>query len=400
MKFSIFLLVVFLLLQGTTVFAQELDGNQPPVLVQSTKKVDSQLKIIYPIECHFTSQLTAEQLILVDDPTHWQVRGENKTYSIREIQFPLKKDKCTLIGDWDIYDNLTISFNGGAEVIVKTEDATGQTTRWGFGKGQSFDFNIQRLANQESFYAFEHNFKVKAIERNLSLAGNGIWLRSFSLDISSKGIFASDDTVRNGTQSSIGLALNPFYFAAGLIYRSEVNFSYQVETRMNQAEDQLFDVIDQKIKLGLEVELPYTNYPIYKLHARTGYAHLAMPLTLSFGYLFGGKSTDVIGKMDRLDFGARYELAFSPYLIVQGEWQHARFLKAPIGFDSQADYYSIAFAQDLDAVKKSLGFLKFILGSEDEIRGKNFIFFRISNGRKAPAFQDVDEKAFGFGTYF
>jgi hypothetical protein len=93
-------------------------------------------------------------------------------------------------------------------------------------------------------------------------------------------------------------------------------------------------------------------------------------------------------------------LAFSPYLIVQGEWHRTNFINAPIGFDNHATYYSIAFAQDLDAVKKTLGFLKFVLGPEEEIRGKNFIFFRISNGRKAPAFQDIDEKSFGFGTYF
>jgi len=399
MKLKLILLALFLLF-GAVAFSQTFDENNPPVLIQSTKVINGKYKTIYSIRVTFTAAVEDSNLTTVRNPGNWQVWGVSKTYSIDTVQLSFKKNKCNLVGNWDIYDNLFLRFKGGSEKVVKTDEATGKTTHWGFGKGEAFDVNVQRLASQKNLFAFQHQIKVKAIERNLTLVGNGIWLRSLSLDVISNGTFASDDTVRNGTQSSIGLALNPYYFAAGLIYRSEFNFSYQVETRMNQAEDQLFDVIDQKMKLGVELELPFTNYPIYKLHTRTGYARLAMPLTIDFNYLFGGNGDGTFGSFDRLDFGARYELAFSPYLIVQGEWQHSKFLNAPVGFDDSANFYSIAFAQDLDAVKKTLGFLKFVLGPEDEMRGKNFIFFRISNGRKAPAFQDVDEKAFGFGTYF
>lgn len=390
----------FFILTDGAILGQTLDRSKPPVLTQSTKRIAGKLKTIYPIECNFTAELSDDELGIAENPTNWQIRGENKVYSISEIEFPLKKNKCMLIGDWDIYDNLSLVFNNQAEAIVNTKDSAGKTTRWGFGKGQAFDFNIQRLTNQNDFYAFDHDFKIKAAERSLTLAGSSIWFRSISLNLSSTGTFASDDKVRNGTQSSIGLALNPFYFVAGLIYRSELNFSYQIETKMNEAEDRLFDVIDKKLKLGVEFEVPLTNYPIFKLHTVTGYARLAIPLTVSLDYLFGGEGNNGYDNFDRLDYRASYELAFSPYLIVQGEWHGAKFFGAPTGFDDTATYYSIAVAQDLDAVKKTLGFLKFILGPEEEIRGNNFIFFRISKGRKAPAFEDIYEKAIGFGTYF
>ena len=274
---TIIFLIFFLV--GAEIFGQTLDSSNPPALTQSSKKIDGKLRTIYPIKCNFTATLSATELSIAENPANWQVRGENKVYSISKIEFPLKKNKCTLIGDWDIYDNLSLVFNNQTEVSVNTKDAAGKTTRWGFGKGQAFNFNFQRLANQDNFYAFDHDFKIKAAERNFPVSG-GIWLRSFSLNISSTGTFASDDTVRNGTQSTIGLALNPFYFAAGLIYRSELTFSYQVETKMNKADDKLFDLIDKKLKLGVEVEIPLTNYPIFKLHTVTGYARLAMPLTV------------------------------------------------------------------------------------------------------------------------
>ncbi len=64
-------------------------------------------------------------------------------------------------------------------------------------------------------------------------------------NLHSTGTFASNDTVQNGTESAIELSFNPFYFIGGLIYRSQIILSNQLETKMNAIEDILFDVINQ-----------------------------------------------------------------------------------------------------------------------------------------------------------
>jgi hypothetical protein len=51
-------------------------------------------------------------------------------------------------------------------------------------------------------------------------------------------------------------------------------------------------------------------------------------------------------------------------------------------------------------MKESLSFLKLILGSDQSIQGKHFIFYRISSGQKAPGFENMSEQSFGVGTYF
>jgi len=172
-----------------------------------------------------------------------------------------------------------------------------------------------------------------------------------------------------------------------------------METRMNASSNKLLDVVNHSLKLGLQAEVPYSNYPMFALHSATGYARLAMPLTVDVGYLPEGQDASGKSTSSRWDYGVRYELAFSPYLIIQGEWRGSMFGTPPVGLPSQTWYYSVAFAQDLDVVKKSLGFLTLLLGDEST-QGKHFVFYKISAGRKAPAFQDLKEQSIGFGTYF
>jgi len=256
------------------------------------------------------------------------------------------------------------------------------------------------LAQPKDLFAFDYDLKVKILEYKLSTGGGNFWFRSFSLNLDSNGTFASDDEVRNGTQSSLGVSANPYYFVAGLIYRGEFLISYQVETELNAQENKLLDIVNGHIKVGLEAEIPLTNYPIYLLHTTTGYARLAMPFTLSLHYLPKGVDEKGSATLARLDTQARYELAFSPFFIVQGEGEYSRFFDAPTGFEQNAFYYSVAFAQDLDEVKKTFSFLSLIIGESDEARGKHFIFYRISSGRKAPGFRELSEGSFGFGTSF
>jgi hypothetical protein len=397
------LILLVLILSGGDVSAQELDGNNPPRLIQSSETVDEKTRVIYEIECTFTSDLTDDQKRVLGDPENWRVLGTRKVFGIRKIGFGIAdKTKCWLRGNWDLSDSLSVLFLGEKkeQLRVDAQEVASRTTKWGFGKGKAVDFNARRLTGQEALYAFDFDFNSKILERNLSAGGGGFWFRSLSLDLTSQGTVASDDQARNGTASWVGLAANPYYFAGGLIYGGKLSFSYQLETQMNSQEDKLFDVAHKQFKFGVQAEVPYSNYPIYKLHTITGYVRLAMPLTLSLEYLPEGEDGEGYDALGRLDFKALYELAFSPYLIVRGEWHHTRFFDVPASVDKEASYYSLAFAQDLDVLKKTLGFWNLILGGEDEIRGKHFMFYMISSGRKAPAFQDVYEQSLGFGIYF
>ncbi|MFQ5640517.1 MAG: hypothetical protein ACE5IR_21255 [bacterium] len=359
--------------------------------------------IVYSINCKLKNA-TENNSSAILDARNWAAFNDGKSLEIEQIKWrPRQANTVKLYGNFKGMEKLSVTFlkaNPSQAILVNIDEATVGKTKWGFGKEQAFDFSFRRLTQQKALYAFDHDFKINIFERNLVNNTGGFWLRSMSFNLKSKGTFASDDVVRNGTESSLELAFNPFYFASGLIYRSELKLSYQIDTAMNEAEDKLFDVINRKFLLGLEVELPWTNYPIFKLHTKTGYPRLAMPLTLNFDYSFSGNDGNGNDTLKRLDFKVRYELAFSPYLIIQGRWHRSKFIDALPGMDDTATYYSIAFAQDLDVVKKTLGVLKLLLGPEEEIRGKNFIFFRISKGRKAPAFEDIHEKSFGFGTYF
>ena len=356
----------------------------------------------YFIQCEFAEKDT--DMIIKDSVScldNWKVYGAGKLLAVDRTKWAkTAKTIVDLFGSFVEHDLLTVAFLQGDPVRVEVTSSIAQKTKWGFGKGKAVDFNIRRLAEQEALHAFDYGFKTKILERYLSTGGEGLWFRSLSLDLTSEGTVASHDEARNGTQSSVEFAANPYYFVGGLIYGGKLSFSYQLETQMNAGEDKLFDVAHKQFKFGVQAEVPYSNYPIYKLHTVTGYVRLAMPLTLSLEYLPEGEDGEGYDALGRLDFKALYELAFSPYLIVRGEWHHTRFFDVPAGVDQEASYYSLAFAQDLDVLKRTLGFWNLILGGEDEIRGKHFMFYMISSGRKAPAFEDVYEQSLGFGVYF
>ncbi len=405
---KVLLIIVSLTIQviGQTAFSESLIlksvilvENLVPILDNNSEIISK--KTEYNIHCEFQSADTSDSN-KIKDAENWKIHANGKPIKLEGIKWYKMKPKLVkLIGPFGGEDKLTVAFLNGETVLVDVNSATVGKTKWGFGTGKAIDLNVKRLTTQTALWAFDYNFKINILENNLTAPKGNIWFRSLSLSLSliSNGTIASDDKVRNGTQSSIELIANPLYFVGRLEYGGELSFGYQLETKMNEAEDKLFDIINKQIKLGLETEIPFTNYPIFKLHTKVPYARVAMPLTLSLNYLFEGDD-DGNDTPARVDFKARYELAFSPYLIVHGEWHVSKFFDAPAGFDDTPSYYSIAFAQDLDVVKKTLGFLKFILGPEEEIRGNNFIFFRISNGRKAPAFEDINEKSIGFATYF
>jgi hypothetical protein len=400
------ILMFTLQLLSTEVFPQtlrlenaELTETLTPVRGENNEILSRSIE--YTINCQLENATSGDST-QIKDAANWKVYGDGKLLPLDQIQCKaqMKPNLVKLIGPFMGEDKLTVEFLKGKALLVDISSATVGKTRWGLGKGKAVDFNARRLTEQEAIYAFDFEFNSKILERHLSTGGGGFWFRSLSLDLTSQGTVASDDQARNGTESWVGIAANPYYFAGGLIYGGRLSVSYQLETQMNAEEDKLFDVTHKQFKFGVEAEVPYTNYPIYKLHTVTGYARLAMPLTLSLEYLPEGEGEGGNDALARLDFKAHYELAFSPYLIVRGEWHHTRFFDAPAGTDEEASYYSLAFAQDLDVLKKTLGFWKVILGGEEEIRGKHFMFYMISSGRKAPAFQDTYEQSLGFGTYF
>ncbi len=362
----------------------------------------------YRIDCEFHSIDLGDSNKIrntenkIRDAENWKINANGKSMKPTGIIWVSDKhpELVTLHGPFGGKDNLTVAFLNGEAVVVDIDAATAGKTKWGFGVGKAIDLSVCRLAEQKAFWACDYDFKVNILERNLATPKRNIWFRSLSLSVISNGTIASDDQVRNGAQHSIEITANSFYFVGGFIYSGELLFGYQLETKMDDTNEDLFDIIGKRMKLGLEVEIPFTHYPIYKLHTKVPYARVAMPLTLSLCYLFRGEEADGNDAQARLDFRARYELAFSPYLIVQGEWHGAKFFDAPVDSYETASYYSVAFAQDLDVVKETLGFLKFFLGAEEKIRGKNFVFFKISNGRKPPAFEDISEKSIGFAFYF
>jgi hypothetical protein len=398
-KFTV--LLFFLLIVSSVGFSQTLKNASLTEAVIPITGTDGEVlsrKLEYDINCELFNGVKST---IIKDAVNWKVYGNGKILPLSTILWrEFRPLTVKLVGPFEGYDNLTVEFMDGGAVHVNVDSSAVGGTKWGFGKGKAVDLNLRRLTNQKALYAFDYDLNIKILERTLATPGENFWIRSLSFDAVSTGTLGSSNEIRNGTQSSLGLAIHPFYFVGGLIYEMNVNIAYQLETAMDSSGQALIKCIDKQFKAGLEIEIPYSNYPIYKLHTVTGYARLAMPLILNADYLPKGRNEVGDETPARLDMKARYELAFSPYFIIQGEWNHSLFTENPTGTDRNTDYYSFAIAQDLDVVKETLGFLKLFLGGSEEIRGKNFIFYRISSGKKAPAFQDLREQSFGFGTYF
>jgi hypothetical protein len=356
-------------------------------------------KIVYGIDCRFDakSEIVEDSVLKMDN---WRVYDKDEALKIERISWnEIDSQRVNLYGDFARRENLLVKYKGRG-VKVDVSNIGGYETDWGFGRGKALYLDMYRLQNQKSFFAFDYDFKVGIFERNLSLGSKNFWLGRLSFDLSSEGIIGSDDVMRNGTESSLNIALTSYSYMAGLIYRAELYFGGQLETIMNRDEDKLFDVLGKRYEFGLEAEIPLTNYPIYWVHTHNGYVRRAMPLTVSLRYLPVAGASLGYSLLSRWEVGAEYELAFSPYLILQGEWGYSKFRDVPDGMDCDASYVSLTVAQDIDILKNHIWFLKLIFGSEDDIRGKNFIFYRVTEGQKPPLFEDIRESSFGLSMYF
>jgi len=367
---------------------------------------DSDTMILYKhyvssIDCFFDSWegLTIDDLINVEN---WRVSERDRLIKIEQIKWTAgDSTRVGLYGDFGGFDNLQVSYKDGKKIRVDVSTAVGDGTVWGFGKGKAVNLGISRLTNQKAFYAIDYNTKISIVELNLGSSMHNLWLGSVSFDLKSEGTIGSDDKVRNGTESSLNLTVVPYYYIAGLIYRAEIYFGLGLNTRMDSARDKLFDAAGRRYIFGLEAEIPLTNKPIYELHARTGYVRRAMPLTATVKYAPRAKDAEGYAAFPRWEFGADYELAFSPYLIVRASWMHSRFdlSIADSAFEKNVDYVSLRIAQDLDVVGKIFLPIAKIFGGED-LRNKHFVYFRYSEGRKAPNFEDIKEYSIGYSTYF
>ncbi|RMH69229.1 MAG: hypothetical protein D6675_13290 [Gemmatimonadetes bacterium] len=329
---------------------------------------------------------------------NWQLLADGKPVEILTIHWvPGNADQVKLEVDWqDDPENLTLDFLHRGAVVVTPPPSN----RWNVGEDKTFDFNVHRIVEDDVKYAFDHDIRFHLLRRNWMTPRNGLWLHAISLDGNSIGTIASRDSMRNGSQTAINLVVHPYYFVGGLIYRSEVAVGYQFETRYNPMEDNLLYGVNQSFRFQGVFEIPFTNYPMFKWHQKKGYARLAMPLTVHVGYQPEGEDSEGNSTFARFDFGARYELAFGPYLILQGEYQQTMFQDAPDGV-ADGQYYAISVAQDLTFFTEVFGAMIPFVDLEKQMEaGKNFIFFRYAEGEKAPAFQDVSEKSIGFGSTF
>ena len=235
-----FILTFVLLSLCTETFSQTLEKatlvqSLAPVLSDSGKVLYK--KIEYDINCVLSKTPTPKEdaVINVDN---WRVFDGGELITLEKIVWTsFRATGVKLVGAFKGKDNLTVGFLGAQPIAVTIDSKISQQTKWGFGKGKAFDFNAQRLAQQSALFAFDYDFKVNILERNLMTPQGSFWFRSLSFNLNSEGTFASDDEARNGTQTSLEFAVNPFYFVHGLVYRGQLGFSFQIETQINEAED-------------------------------------------------------------------------------------------------------------------------------------------------------------------
>ena len=370
----------------------------------------AETEVVVYIKCIFKNTVLKDSLMydsLFKTVEKWKILPISAGQTIYKIRTEMvNNERCHvfLYGDFQAKNDYTIKFddpnikmpsNNPLKVEVPKSFSPNNIE---YGEGKSIDLKLSRLAEQKAFYAFEYNFNVNIVKYNFQKVN---LLHNLSLVVNSKGALGTDDTVRNGTQTSLGLELNPYIFinSLGLDYECKLSVSYQIETKTNSKENMVFDILNKSWSFGLKTEIPLTDYPMLWIHEHNFYRRGAMPIILEFNFLPKGKSGSGDSTLQRYDFTASWELAFSPYFIFQGVWSQSNLFNAPVGEDNSPKYWSLSIAQDLDAVKQVLGFLKFILGDGDEIKGKNFIYFKVSDGSKAPAFQKKRELKLGFATY-
>ncbi|MEJ2634578.1 MAG: hypothetical protein P8184_04730 [Calditrichia bacterium] len=398
-KWLLFFNFMFIGLSVSTLRAQNPEAAR---LVRMVEPVENEAgivifrKISYNIECHFSETLSRDSAELAEN---WKITFGDKIVPVTQILWKRTlANRVILMGEFNIHDAYVLQYMQGKPIQVQKDSSMSGISPWAFGRGKALDMAVRRLADKKALLALDYKFNVNILERYLTSLQGNFWFRDLSFNMLSEGTLAADESVRNGTRTALGLATAPYYFVGGLIYRAEISAAYQFETFADVG-NRLFNIINKALTIGLDLELPYTNYPMYKLHSKTGYVRLAMPLTVKLGYLFEGENKEGIGTPSRLDIEARYELAFSPFLILKGTWAYSRFWNAPADFINDATFYSLTIAQDLDILKDKIELLNLLLGGQKEALGKHFIFYRISVGRRAPAFQDIREQSFGFGLY-
>ena len=331
------------------------------------------------------------------DLGNWRVTSDNRVLPVVGILGGANPRLVAIRGDFVGKEKLVVRFKDRPQVVVDSIHSAFQIT---FGGGQGLEAAIARIAQQKSILAFDYNVRIKGLECFLSSAPAWIRLPSVSLDLTSTGTLGSEVSVRNGTQSVIQISANPFLYVGGLIYESRAWLGGLLETMMDTSEASLFNVTNKQFVVGLQLEVPFSNYPMFRLHEKTGYLRLAMPLTVAGEYHFRGRDGSDGVTPARFDMSAVYELAFSPYLILRGEWASTVFDQPPSDLDKWTHYYSVSIAQDLDVLKSTFGILKLILGEDEQAQGKSFWFYRVSVGSRAPGFQDLKEQSFGFAVFF
>jgi len=355
----------------------------------------------YLIDCELS---TSPDTLTLRNPGNWTVFSEGKPVKVDTITWNYTDSLAVqLYGQFEGLENLSVAFAQGKPTQVTVDETSVRKVVWGFGKGKALDANLRRVEGQKSLIAFDFSADAKILQLNLMSPSRHLWISSAAIEALSSGTVGNNELVRNGTQTSVQASTDGYYFVGGLAYHAELSSGYQMETRQDSLTNRLFEVSNKSWKpLAFEAEVPYSNYPIFKLHQRTGYVRVAMPLTVSAAYLPKGKGVNDNGTSARADIKAMYELALSPYLIVQGEWRYSRLFSSPAGVSADARYYSVAFAQDWDVVKNLWGVVSLLVGpvAGQAPQGTHFIFYRVTSGRQAPDFRNIREQSFGFGTYF
>ncbi len=393
------LILCYLFIQSC--YGQVIDSKKTPQLQKVFYSQDSlTTECGYHISCNFLSKPDSNQLRNVFNKNNWAVRTEaGKEYIVTEIKKTPLPEKYYIEGNFEPVDALYLLYigEGNQKVEVQADTAITKHPLVNFGEGQKFQLSLRRLATQKYLFAADYNTKITLIgsyfypENN-----NNFYFQSYNINLFSTGTISNSSEVENYTQSGIDLALIPYVFTGKLIYRNEIHFGYVVETKIGSS---YFNIINRSMNVGAKIELPYTNYPMYYVNQYTHYLRLAMPLTVEFNYFPQGSDSLGNTTLARYDIGVLYELAFSPYLIIRAEWDYSKYLNSPAGFDNNKSYTAITFAQDLVVWKDYLSLLKLIFGN-DNIGDKNFIFYKIEAGSKAPNFIPINQQSIGFAIYF
>jgi len=400
MKDVFFLIFLIILVFSHEYFGQTIDNEKSPEITK-VNVADSLSKIInkYHISCYFLEDLSDYQYKKAINISNWIVKSlSGKYYSIYEIKKTPIKNKIFIEGDFEPINFLTLTYigEGNQRVNIKTNEVEINNSVLKIGEGQGIDLSFQRIASEACQFTVDYKAKIDLIGNYYSIMGKNFYFKSYSLTLKSNGALSNSSLLRNGTQTSMEISAIPYFYSNQLIYRNELHLGYQLETKMDST---YFSISNKCFKIGAIVEVPYTNYPMFYLHQYTKYLRMAMPLIVEVNYYPKGKDNFENITLARWDLSFKYELAFSRYLIIRGEWNYTKFLNSPVGLEDKKYFTAITFAQDLIVLRDYLGVLKYIFGL-DNVEDKNFIYYKIESGCKAPNFQNVNQQSIGVGVYF